>query len=266
MEQYEREKLQLVNTLSESRLFRTKKMANDVNIDDAADLVFVHFLVLNIFNKDYDFAPLASDVAKRTMIFRNFDYFRTNGTDMYMALNRLMGKDNDIGDDEKDEIAKERLSLYKPDILRFLLHYANNRSDTSFEQRYLLRYQRNLNVQDGMLKSVRRLVGDWDNLSQNQRALVVTRLVQWFRRKARLAEIFPALLKLQKRGNYMVDDKKDDKKKMWNKPIVKAGAAIGAYIGLTKGARALGRRLGQTTYTTKRGELGRPFDRDPLHK
>ena len=261
MEQYEREKLELVNTLSESRLFRTKKMANDVNINDAADLVFVHFLVLNIFNKDYDFAPLASDVAKRTMIFRNFDYFRTNGTDMYMALNRLMGKDNDIGDDEKDEIAKERLVLQKADILRFLLHYSNNRSDTSFEQRYLLRYQRNLNVQDGMLKSVRRLVGDWDNLSQNQRALVVTRLVQWFRRKARLAEIFPALLKLQKRGNYMVDDKKDDKKKMWNKPIVKAGAAIGAYIGLSKGARALGRRLGQTTYSTKRGELGRPFDR-----
>jgi len=257
MEQYEREKLELVNSLSESRLFRTKKMANDVNIDDAADLVFCHFLVLNIFNKDYDFAPLASDVAKRTMIFRNFDYFRTNGTDMYMALNRLMGKDNDIGDDEKDEIAKERLSLYKPDILRFLLHYANNRSDTSFEQRYLLRYQRNLNVQDGMLKSVRRLVGDWDNLSQNQRALVVTRLVQWFRRKARLAEIFPALLKLQKRGNYMIDDKKDDKKKMWNKPIVKAGAAIAAFVGAGRAGRALGKNLGRTTYTTKSGHLGK---------
>ena len=96
----------LINTLSESRLFRTKKMAGDVNIDDAAELVFVHFLILNIFNKDYDFAPLANDIAKRTMVYRNFDYFRTNGTDMYMAFNRLMGKDNDIGDNEKDEIAR----------------------------------------------------------------------------------------------------------------------------------------------------------------
>ena len=94
--------LKLVNTLSESRLFRTKKMAGDVNIDDAAELVFVHFLILNIFNKDYDFAPLAGDIASRTMVYRNFDYFRTNGTDMYMALNRLMGKDNDIGDNEKE--------------------------------------------------------------------------------------------------------------------------------------------------------------------
>jgi len=256
MEQYtenSENKLQLVNSLSESRLFRTKKMANDVNIDDAADLVFCHFLVLNIFNKDYDFAPLASDIAKRTMIFRNFDYFRTNGTDMYMALNRLMGKDNDIGDDEKDKIAKERLSLYKADILRFLLHYSNNRTDTSFEQRYLLRYQKNLNVQDGMLKSVRRLVGDWDNLSQNQRALVITRLVQWFRRKARLAEIFPALLKLQKRGNYTVDDKDDTKKKLWDNPAVKVGAFIGAY----QGAKALGRRLGKSTYSDNPFGIGR---------
>tara|TARA_R110002167_G_scaffold21340_1_gene77730 strand:+ start:175 stop:951 length:777 start_codon:yes stop_codon:yes gene_type:complete len=254
-------KVQFVNTLSESRLFRTKKMANDVNINDAADIVFVHFLILNIFNKDYDFAPLAGDIASRTMVYRNFDYFRTNGTDMYMALNRLMGKDNDIGDDEKDDIAKGRLSLQKADILRFLLHYSNNRSDTSFEQRYLLRYQKNLNVQDGMLKSVRRLVGDWDNLSQNQKALVVTRLVQWMRRKARLAEIMPALLKLQKRGNYVVDDSGDKKKKMWNKPVVKVAAGLGAIAAAGAAGRALGKRMGATTYSTKRGELGRPFDR-----
>lgn len=254
-------KLKLVNTLSESRLFRTKKMTSDVNINDAADIVFVHFLILNIFNKDYDFAPLAGDIASRTMVYRNFDYFRTNGTDMYMALNRLMGKDNDIGDDEKDEIARGRLSLQKADILRFLLHYSNNRNDSSFEQRYLLRYQRNLNVQDGMLKSVRRLVGDWDNLSQNQKALVVTRLVQWMRRKARLAEIMPALLKLQKRGNYIVDDSEDKKKKMWDKPIVKAAAGIGAIAAAGAAGRALGKRIGATTYSTKRGQLGRPFDR-----
>jgi len=246
----------LINTLSESRLFRTKKMANDVNINDAADLVFVHFLILNIFNKDYDFAPLAGDIAKRSMVYRNFDYFRTNGTDMYMALNRLMGKDNDIGDDEKDDIAKGRLSLQKADVLRFLLHYSNNRSDTSFEQRYLLRYQNNLNVQDGMLKSVRRLVGDWDNLSQNQKALVITRLVQWFRRRARLAEILPALLKLQKRGNYNVDDSEDTKKKIWDNPIVQTAAIVGGGIALVKAAKARGKRKGQTTWKTQKGKLG----------
>ena len=139
--------------------------------------------------------------------------------------------------------------------MRFLLHYSNNRSDSSFEQRYLLRYQQNLNIQDGMLKSVRRLVGDWDNLSQNQRALVVTRLVQYMRRKARLAEIMPALLKLQKRGNYYNKDSKTAKdtiKKIWDKPIVKASALGLGIVGARKAGKALGNRLGQTSYVTGR--------------
>ena len=88
-----------------------------------------------------------------------------------------------------------------------------------------------------MLKSVRRLVGDWDNLSQNQKALVVTRLVQYMRRKARLAEIMPALLKLQKRGNYIHKDSntaKDTIKKIWDNPIVKAAAVLGS-IGAEQG-------------------------------
>ncbi len=246
-------KIQFVNTLSESRLFRTKQIAAKVNIDDASDLAFCHFLVLNVMNKDYDFAPLAGNYADKTMQFRNFDYFRTNGTDLYMALNRLMGKDVDNSDD-KDEIASKRIAINKADVLRYLLHIGGNKSDSGFEQRYLLRFQRDLNVQDGMLKSIRRLVGDWDNLNQNQKALVVTRLVQWFRAKARRSELLPALERLQKRGNYSVNDSKDKKKKMWDNPIAQAAGVIGA-IG---GARALGKRLGTTSYRNKR-ELGNKY-------
>ena len=37
--------------------------------------------------------------------------------------------------------------------------------------------------------------------------------------------------------------------------------ALAALIALNKGAKALGRKLGQTTYTTKKGQLGRPYER-----
>ena len=76
MEQY-KGKLQLVNTFTESRLFRTKQNQNKTNVDDAAELAFSYMMILNMFNKDYEFAPLASEYAGRTMAFRNFDYFRT---------------------------------------------------------------------------------------------------------------------------------------------------------------------------------------------
>lgn len=249
----EDKKLQLVNTLTESRLFRNKKIADDVNVDDAAELVFVHMMMLNIMNKDYDFAPLAKQYAQRTAQFKNFDYFRTSGTDMYIALNRLMGKDQNLTG-SKDKIAMSRINPKKADIVRFLNHIAASKSDPGLEQQLLLRFQGQLNVQDGMLKSMRRLVGDWDNLNQNQRALVVTRMVQYMRKKAPRSEMTPALMKLQKRGNYVVNDKKDTKKKVWDSPIVKGAVAIGAIYGAGK----LGKYLGKTSYQTGR-TLGRKF-------
>lgn len=244
---------QLIDTLTESRLFRNKGIVSKVKIGDAAELAFVQLLMLNVFNKDYDFAPLAGQYAQRTGAFTNFDYFRTSGTDLYIALNRLLGKDQaELSD--KDTIAMQRIGIKKADLLRYLKHIATNKSDPSFEKTMLMRFERQLNVQDGLLKSLRRLAADWDNLNQNQRALVVTRMAQYMRKKAMRSELTPALLKFQKRGNYVVDDKDDAKKNIWDRPIVKAVAAVGAIYGAGK----LGTQLGKTSYQQDR-KLGRKF-------
>ena len=64
MEQY-KGKLKLIPDLTESRLFRTRQNQSKLNVDDAAELTFAYFMILNMFNKDYEFAPLAKDYANR---------------------------------------------------------------------------------------------------------------------------------------------------------------------------------------------------------
>lgn len=250
-------KLQLVHELTESRLFRNKKIAGDVNLDDAAELVFVQLMMLNVFNKDYDFAPLAREYASRSMAFRNFDTFRTSGTDLYIALNRIMGKDQKIITD-KDKIAASRLAPNKTDLIRYLDNISKSKSNPDFEKRMLLRFERQLNIQSSMLKSLRRLSSDWENLNQNQRALVVTRMSQYIRQKAMRSELTPALLKFQKRGNYIINDTGDKKKKIWKNPIVKTALGIAGAVAAVKGARALGKHLGKTSYQTGRN-LGKRY-------
>ena len=49
--------LKLINTLTESRLFRTKQNMNSLNVSDAGELAFAYLMQLNMFNKDYEFAP-----------------------------------------------------------------------------------------------------------------------------------------------------------------------------------------------------------------
>jgi hypothetical protein len=237
------EKLQLINTLSESRLFRNKKIADDVDLDDAASLAFTYLMLLNVLNKDYDYAPLAAEYSKRTVAFRNFNTFRTSGTDLYIALNRMMGKDQKE-DNDKDAIARKRIKPNNTDLVQYLTHLGNSKNNPAYEQKMLMRFQRQLNVQDSMLKSLRRLVGDWDNLNQNQRALVVTRIVQYMRKKAPRSEMMQPLLKFQRRGNFMVDDSKDTKKNIWDKPIVKIGAAAAGIYA----AGQLGKKIGKTSY------------------
>ena len=253
-------KFQLINELTESRLFRNKKIASGVNVDDAAELAFVQLMMLNVFNKDYDFAPLAREYASRTAALKNFDTFRTNGTDLYIALNRLMGKDQDYSSD-KDKIAMSRVNPKRQDVVRYLNHIGSSKSDSGFEKAMLLRFEKQFNVQDSLLKSMRRLVGDWDNLNQNQKALVVTRMSQYMRRKAMRSELTPALLKFQKRGNYIINDKDEAKSKLkslWDKPIVKAAAAVGAYYAAGKLGTALGKKA--STYNSGRN-LGKRYNK-----
>lgn len=246
-------KLQLVHELTESRLFRNKNIAGKVNLDDAAELAFVQLMMLNVFNKDYDFAPLAREYASRTIAFRNFDTFRTSGTDLYIALNRIMGKDQKSLTD-KDKIASSRIKPNRVDLIRYLDNISKSKSNPDFEKRMLLRFEKQFNIQNSLLKSLRRLSGDWENLNQNQRSLVVTRLSQYMRQKAMRSELTPALLKFQKRGNYIVSDKGDKKKKMWARPIVKAAAQIAGIAG----AQALGKQLGKSSYQTDRN-LGKRY-------
>lgn len=245
--------LKLINTLTESRLFRTKQNMDSLNVSDAGELAFAYLMQLNMFNKDYEFAPLAKEYATRTIAYRNFDYFRTSATDLYATIHRLMGKGIEYAD-PRDKIAHGRINLKKQDLLRYLQHIGAGKSDAGFEQRMLLRFQRDLNVQDGMLKSMRRLIGDWDNLNQNQKALVTTRMMQYTRAKAMRSELMPALKSFQKRGNYMYKDKKSTKsivKSIWDKPITKVAALGGAMYAANKAGRA----LGKTSYQNK-SDLG----------
>ena len=242
--------IEFINTLCESRMFRTKNVADTLDVDDAADLAFMSLMIIAVFNKSYDFAPLASEYADRTIAYSNFDRFRMSGTDLYISLNRLLGKDQDYLTDN-DQIAIKRVNIDSNRIKRFLKAIAKNDSSSTI-YRELYRFEKDLNIQDSMLKSIRRLVSDWDGLSHSQRSVVVTRMKQFMMLRAKRADLTAPLLKFHKMGNYEVNDEGDTKKKVWDKPIVKAAVAIGGTIAAYKAGSAIGKKLGKTSYSTKR--------------
>ena len=53
----------------------------------------------------------------------------------------------------------------------------------------LLRLEKQLNITDSKLKSIRRLAQDWPAINDMQRELVVTRMLQYYRKFAKRSEM-----------------------------------------------------------------------------
>jgi hypothetical protein len=237
-----KEKFQIIQDLSESQLFRTKKAAESQSVRDAADLVFANLLLLTIFNNSNEFTPLSSGYADRTVMYSNFNNHRINATDLYTGLNRLLGNNQDYTDADKEDIA--RINIKHLDVKRYLQHLAKANDDTGFEAQFLLKFQRDLDIQNSYLRALRRMAADWNNLSDQQKAITVTKLEQYMRTNFKRADLTMATSAFKKQGGYNVK-----KGGMGGLAKAAAGAAIG--YGLYR----LGKAHRDTSYSKAGTEI-----------
>lgn len=237
-----KEKFQIIQDLSESQLFRTKKAAEGQSVRDAADLVFANLLLLTIFNNNNEFTQLSTEYADRTVMYSNFNNHRMNATDLYTALNRLLGNTQDYTGDDKEEIA--RINIKNLDVKRYLQHLAKANDDKGFEARFLLKFQRDLNIKDSYMKSLRRLAADWSNLTDQQRSATINKLEQYMRTNFKKSDLTMSTTAFKKAGGSNV--KKDGMSGL-------ARAATGAAIGY--GLYRLGKAHRDTSYSKAGTEI-----------
>src|SRR5690606_22641112 len=72
--------------------------------------------------------------------------------------------------------------------------------------------ENSLNIDRSDYKSIRRLVTEWQNITDQARSLAVTRLLLAFRAKARRSELLPVLEKLAKIKKYEIKGAKNPEK------------------------------------------------------
>jgi hypothetical protein len=88
---FAKENIQLVNDLTESRAFRSRQDIGKHTADQIGELVYVYCLALATLKNEFKYKRIARQYASRTMSYNNFDYFRTNGTDLYLLVHSLIG-------------------------------------------------------------------------------------------------------------------------------------------------------------------------------
>lgn len=200
------EHLQGWDLLVESRQYRGSG-GKGLNLRTVADFAFLDLIAVYILSNEYETAPAAANYANKTMYFRNFNKARLSGTDLYTSLNILANPESVFSKNIKqnvdaDSLLRQKINLHMPTLKRYLDLLADNKMRGPDAQVLLLRLEKQLNITDSKLKSIRRLAQQWSGLTSMQRELVVARMLQFYKKNAKRSEMMAFLEDLGKQKGY----------------------------------------------------------------
>ena len=225
--------LDFVNDLmTEARMFRSRHGLSDYSAREMADNTFAHMIALQVMNREFKYSSVASTYAGRTASYGNFDYFRSNGTDLYAMIHSLFGKGSitKFNDEKNSEILLKRMRPNMQQIKGFLLHISSSGANADKEKRMLMQLQSMLFVNDSRLRSMKRLAGDYENLTTREKRTLISSLLTYFRANSPKSSLTSYIRKLASERDFVDGDKVKTSKAM------AAGAALaGAYIGYKLG-------------------------------
>lgn len=200
--------LQIVNTFSESRLFRSIDKYQLYSLKDIAEFTYIYILALELFRLSKDHKDFAQKYIQNTIRFNNFKSFKFSANDLYHFLFLLLNKD-------KQERLKDISHDVNIDFLhlrKFLRDIVNNKIDKPFDRKYLFRLEKELGIKDSNLKAARRMIINWIGQQNNDsmKNSAVTKLLLIIRKRIPKSEIREELEKLAR--DKLDEDKLDEYK------------------------------------------------------
>ena len=194
--------------LVESRQYRSN--TTNLNLRNVSDFAFLDMISLFILQNEYETAAVSKNYADKTIGYRNFLRPRLSGTDLYTSLNILANPDSIFSkkihqNPEADALLRTKMSVHTPTVKRYLDLLADGSLRKEDAAVLLLRLEKQLNITDSKLKSIRRLAQDWPAINDMQRELVVDKMLQYYRRFAKRSEMAVFLDELGKTRGYKLN-------------------------------------------------------------
>jgi hypothetical protein len=241
MSESNEEKFSFVKDLNESSQYRTRQALSASDARMVADHCFMDTLALWVLYNEFEYAPAAMRYATKTIVYGNFNRYSQAGTDLYHTCHVLLTKDSKIiAGGPKDKVLLDRIRFPDQQMKAYLRNTSSNKTTDAQVRGFFQILERNLLISNSNYRSVRRLVMDWKKLSDSQKSLAITRMLQFYRANARRSELYSMLGQLAKNKGYKIDGAGNAENKK-SSTMAKVGAAA---AGFAAGAYA-GRRFGK---------------------
>lgn len=225
--------LEFVNDLmTEARMFRSRHKLSEYSARDMANNAFAHMIALQVMNREFKYSSIASTYASRTASYGNFDYFRSNGTDLYAMIHSLFGKGSitKFADEKNSEILLKRMRPNITLLKQFFSHIDSSGANADSEKRMLMQLQSMLFISDSKLRSMKRLAGDYENLKTREKRTLISSLLTYFRTNSPKSSLTAYIQKLARERDFV-----DGEKVKPSKAMAVGAALAGAYIGYKLG-------------------------------
>ena len=199
---FAKESLTLINDLTESRAYRSRQDLGKGSASENGELVYAYCLALLVLTGEYKYQKMAKNYIIRSMSYGNYDFFRTNGTDLYLLLHSIVGAGSIVQyDDETSKKYIDRLQRHYSDINQLLRYISNDNFSRKQTSSLLLRLETQLAIKSRDLKKIRRFASDWDRLKEKERYNITIDIMHYIRDHSPRSELYGILQNMVKERN-----------------------------------------------------------------
>ncbi len=229
--------LQLLDTLTESQLYRSNSMGKTLKSDSVAQLLFLNTLALTLMIQDRAQSKFAKQYASKTTSYGNYLMFRNAATDLYTLAHHVKYPDSKslkLQDNKKGKDYLDTLKFDDKTHWKMMQRIArDDRNLINILKPYLMRLETQLRVPT-RLKSLRREITDWSSMSQNKRERAVAKLYDEMRRTGKTGELLRSIGTM---NSYKQFDNPENSGALKRAAATIAGASAGAALGSKAGVK-----------------------------
>ena len=221
---------EFVNQLTESALIRGEEGFKKFSAREVSECIFLYFMAMNILRNEKSGKEFASKYCMKTIEFQSIDSFRTTGTDLYLLMYVLFGKNNKDNFDRlhgsDNEVFAKTLNFNWVVARKFLQNIANNHGVGSQDKQFL---ETMLKVSASKFKSIRRMVVEWSDLKHDEKQIIMTNILSMFRSHLPQSDILKTLEKVAKENRLDISNEANAEKESLIGKLIK-GIVIGSSL------------------------------------
>lgn len=181
--------MQFLQELHEARMTRNSNNQRMLTYADCRERAYLMLLMLQVMRYYNSYRPRAAKYAYKTVMYRNYNIFRVDGSDLYNLFYFITGNESALSKLKNPGAAKQEratISLSIPTLNDYLRSLASNDKASNKDILLLGKIEKELKINNKDYKEIRRRLGVYTSDSQADREITVTRLL--FAARAKLSD------------------------------------------------------------------------------